>query len=76
MKQLTSFLVFALAALPGCGTKEKKDQPKTEVKPVSEPEPLFHHIENPNDTTLPTETKARNSALEIINEPTHPEVVE
>ncbi len=76
MKQCTSLLVFALAALPGCGTKEKKNQPKTEVKSVSEPEPLFHHIENPNDTTLPIEIKTRNSALEIINEPIQTEVIE
>ena len=76
MKQLTSLLVFALAALPGCGTKEKKDQPKTEVIPVSEPEVLFHHIENPNDTTLPTKTKARNSALDEIQEPEDSEIVQ
>lgn len=76
MKKLTSFFVFALAALPGCGTKEKKDQPETEVKSVSEPEPLFNYIENPNDTTLPTKTKARNSALDEIQEPEDSEVVQ
>ena len=76
MKQLIPFLVLSLAALPGCGTKEKKDQSKTEAHPVSTPEPIFQYIENPNDTTLPTQATARNSALEEINEPTHPEIIE
>ena len=74
MKTYTSLLIFTLVTLSGCGTKEKKDQPKTEVTSVSEI--TFQHIENLNDTTLPTETKTRNSALEIINEPTQPEVIE
>lgn len=75
MKQLTTFIIFALTALPGCGTKEKKDQPKTETHAAPELEKVFHYIENPNDTILPTKSKSRDSDLDTINEPAESEII-
>lgn len=76
MKRLTSLLILSLATLPGCGTKEKKEQPHIEHQPVVTNEPTFHYIESPSDTTLPTKTKPRKSDLEITNESEHPEIGE
>jgi uncharacterized lipoprotein len=72
MKQLTSLLVLSLALLSGCGTTEKKDQSLIEDQSAFTPEP-FHYVENPTDTTLPTTPTARNSDLEVANEPAQSE---
>ncbi len=68
MKRLISFLIFSLAALPGCGTKEKKDQLETTSQPLPAPDTVFHYAESPDDTTLPTKIKTRASFLEETKE--------
>lgn len=60
MKQLTTLLIISLVALPACDRGKKNQQPVT-TTPVSEPEPLFRHVESPNDTTLPTTPKPKDS---------------
>jgi hypothetical protein len=76
MKYSMSLLICTLIGLPGCKTKEKKDEEKTVTQPATQPKPLFRFTEKPTDTTLPTKTKNRNSDLEIVKESTSPEIVE
>jgi hypothetical protein len=76
MKQPISLLVLSLATLPGCGTKEKKEQPPIERQVVAKHEPIFHYRESVDDTTLPTNTTSRNSSIETTNESAYPKVGE
>ncbi len=75
MKHLITLLILSLATLSGCGTKKEKDQLlETQEAPITET--LFEHREDPNDTTLPREVKARNGFLKQTEEPVHIETHE
>lgn len=57
MKRHAFLLTLSLMALPGC--RDKKEKEKVEKTRDLTPEPLFHHIEYPSDTTLPQEVKTK-----------------
>jgi hypothetical protein len=59
MKQLTPLFIVSLLTLTGCNTKKKQEEPP-KVSAASEPEPLFRHVESPNDTTLPITPKPKD----------------
>ena len=75
MKKLIP-LLLVLAILPGCSNTERENLSKTEAHPVSTPEPIYHHVESPDDTTLPTKTKERKSLVEERKESAQPKVGE